>query len=253
MSGTIVLSIDDGGNDTSRLASELQKRGLPATFNIVTGWVDGTVETELPYVTVDELKQIYATGLFEIAGHGDSHQNTDDDVIKGNDKLREWLEMTEIGFASPCSRMKVDYIRENEEKYKAMGITYIRTSSFVTPDPRYNSLAEKAKKEGYSDFVKQQLYYGTFNFDSMAVPSVIVANQTPLDGIKELAEFTADEGFCTVFMFHAVRKEGEKNYDSTWSYDFDKFCEFADLLCELRDSGKTEILTTMDAVKKYRK
>ena len=87
----------------------------------------------------------------------------------------------------------------------------------------------------------------------MAVPSVIVANQTPLDGIKELAEFTAGEGLCTVFMFHAVRKEGEKNYDSTWSYDFDKFCEFADLLCELRDSGKAEILTTMDAVKKYRK
>ena len=37
MKGTIVLSVDDGCNDTARLASELEKRRLPATFNIVTG------------------------------------------------------------------------------------------------------------------------------------------------------------------------------------------------------------------------
>lgn len=253
MKGTIVLSIDDGCVDTFRLATELEKRGLPATFNIVTAWVDGTVETKSPHVTVDELKQIYAKGLFEIAGHADRHTNEDADVITGNEKLREWCGMTEIGFASPGSGMTVDYIRENEEKYRAMGIEYIRTGSFTTPDPRYNALAEKAKKEGSSDFVLHHLYYSVFDFDSMAVPSVVVIHETPLHCIKELARFTSDEGICTVFMFHAVRKEGELNCDSTWSYDFDKFCEFADLLCELREEGKVEILTNMDAFKKLAK
>ena len=253
MKGTIVLSIDDGCVDTFRLASELEKRGLPATFNIVTSWVDGTAETKSPHVTVDELKQIHAMGLFEIAGHADRHTNEDADVITGNDKLREWCGMTEIGFASPGSGMTVDYIRENGEKYRAMGIEYIRTGSYTTPDPRYNALAEKAKKEGSSDFVFHHLYYSVFDFDSMAVPSVVVVHETPLHCIEELARFTADEGICTVFMFHAVRKEGERGYDSTWSYDFDRFCEFVDLLSELRDEGNVEILTNMDAYKKHRK
>lgn len=253
MKGTIVLSIDDGAIDTYRLACELEKRRLPATFNIVTAWVDGTVETKSPHVTVDELKQIYAKGIFEIAGHADRHTNEDADVITGIGKLREWCGMNKIGFASPGSGMKSDYIRENEEKYKAMGIEYIRTGSFTTPDPRYNALAEKAKKEGSSGFVLQHLYYSAFDLDSMAVSSVVVVHETPLQCIKELARLTADEGICTVFMFHAVRKEGENGYESTWSYDHDKFCEFADFLCELRDEGNVEILTNMDAVKKLRK
>ncbi len=251
MKGTIVLSIDDGCSDTARLAAELEKRGLPATFNIVTAWVDGTVETKSSHVTVDELKKIYATGLFEIAGHGDTHKNDNVDVMRGNDKLMEWCGMTEIGFASPGSGMTAEYIRENGEKYKAMGISYIRTGSYTTPNERYAALSEKAKKDGRSEYVLQNIPYAVFEFDSMAVPSVVVVNQTPIGCIKDLARFTAEEGLCTVFMFHAVRKEGEANYDSTWSYDFDKFCDFADLLCQLRSEGKAEILTTMDAVNKH--
>lgn len=250
MLGTIVFSIDDGCSDTARLASELKKRNLPATFNIVTSWVDGSVETKSPHVTVDELKKIYSDG-FEIAGHGDSHQNTDEDVMKGNDKLRAWCGMSEMGFASPGSGMNVEHIKANAQKYRDMGIAYIRTGSYAVADPRYNALAMKARKDGWSEYVLSQLYFSVFGFDSMAVPSVVVVNQTPLECIKELARFTADEKVCTVFMFHAVRKEGEKNWESTWSYDFDKFCEFADYVCSLRDSGKVEVLTNMDAFKKH--
>lgn len=252
MKGTIVLSIDDGCSDTVRLAAELEKRGLPATFNIVTGWVDGSIETRSLHVTVDELKRIHSTGLFEIAGHGDTHQNDNVDVMRGNDKLMEWCGMTKIGFASPGSGMTGDYIRQSEEKYKSMDIEYIRTGSYVSGDPRISELIEKAKADGRSDYVISQLPFTVFEFDSMFVPSVVVVNQTPLNCIKTLATFTAEEGICTVFMFHAVRKEGEKNWESTWSYDFDKFCEFADLLCQLRDEGKAEILTNMDAYNKRR-
>ncbi len=251
MKGTIVLSVDDGAVDTFRLATELEKRGLPATFNIVTAWVDKSVETKSPHVTVAELKRIYATGLFEIAGHANRHTNEDADVIEGNEKLREWCGMTEIGFASPGSGMKADYIRANEEKYKAMNISYIRTGSYPTDDKRCEALTEKAKRDGRTEYVLQNIPYTVFEFDSMFVPSVVVVNQTPVECIKDLAVFTADEGLCTVFMFHAVRREGEKGYESTWSYDFDKFCEFADLLCKLRDNGKVEILTNLEAVKKH--
>lgn len=250
---TIVISVDDGCSDTARLAVELEKRGLPATFNIVTAWVDGSVETKSPHVTVEELKQIYAGGLHEIAGHGDTHKNDNVDVIRGNDKLMEWCGMKEIGFASPGSGMTAEYIRANEEKYKAMDIVYIRTGSYPTPDERYGALTEKAKKDGRSEYVIQNIPYTLFELDTMAVPSVVVVNQTPVSCIKALADFTADEGLCTVFMFHAVRKEGEKNCESTWSYDFDKFCDFADHLCSLRDLGIVEVLTNMNAIKKYAK
>lgn len=253
MIGTIVLSVDDGCSDTARLAAELEKRCLPATFNIVTGWVDGSVETKSPHVTVDELKQMHETGLFEIAGHGDVHTNDNVDVMRGNDKLTEWLGLEEIGFASPGSGMTAEYIRQSGDKYKSMDITYIRTGSYPIEDQKHRELIEKAKRNGRSGYILDNIPYTVFEFDSMAVPSVVVVNQTPLSCIKELAGFTAEEGLCTVFMFHAVRKEGERGYESTWSYDFDKFCDFADYLCELRDGDAVEILTNMDAVKKHRK
>lgn len=250
--GTIVISVDDGAVDTSRLANELKKRNLPATFNIVTGWVDCSVETKSPHVTVDELKQVYANG-FEIAGHGDRHTNEDADVIKGNDKLRAWCGMTDMGFASPGSGMTVDYLRANGERYKDMGIVYIRTGSYPTGDARIRTLIEKAKVDGRSGYVVSQIPFTVYEYDSMAVPSVVVYNQTPVQCIKDLAKFTADERVCTVFMFHAVRKEGEKNWESTWSYDFDKFCEFADYVADLRDNGEVEVLSNMDAYKKHKK
>ncbi|MBE6651681.1 MAG: hypothetical protein E7613_10285 [Ruminococcaceae bacterium] len=249
--GTIVFSIDDGCSDTARLASELKKRNLTATFNIVTSWVDGSVETKSPHVTVDELKAIYANG-FEIAGHGDTHQNDNVDVMRGNDKLMEWCGMSEIGFASPGSGMTAEYIRESGAKYTDMDITYIRTGSYASRDPRIAELTEKAKADGRSGYVVSQIPFTEYEYDSFAVPSVVVVHETLLQCIKDLATFTADEGICTVFMFHAVRKEGEKNWESTWSYDFDKFCEFADHVCELRDSGRVEVLTNMDAFKKRR-
>lgn len=250
--GTIVISVDDGANDTARLASELKKRNLPATFNIVTGWVDGTVEIKTPRVTIDELKKMYADG-FEIAGHGDSHQNSDADVVKGNDKLREWCGMTRMGFASPGSGMTVDYLRANGEKYNEMGIVYVRTGSYVTGDTRIDALVEKAKADGRGDYVVSQAPFSVYEYDSMAVPSVVIVNQTPVQCIKDLAKFTADEKVCTVFMFHAVRKEGEPNSDSTWSYDFDKFCEFADCVATLRDNGEVEVLSNMDAYNKHKR
>ena len=251
MLGTIVISIDDGCSDTARLASELKKRNIPATFNIVTGWIDGTAETKSPHATVDELKAVYADG-FEIAGHGDTHKNDDDDVMRGNRKLIDWCGMKEIGFASPGSGMTAEYIRGNCEKYTDMGITYIRTGSYASVDPRIHALTEKAKNDGRSSYVVSQIPFTEYEYDSLAVPSVVVVHETPVQCIKDLAAFTADEGVCTVFMFHAVRKEGENNWESTWSYDFDKFCEFADYVKALRDNGKVEVLTNKDAFRKHR-
>ena len=101
--GVITLSIDDGRKDAFRLVNEvLNKYSIPATFNIISGYIDvnclGTTST----LTLDELKQIHKNPLVEIAAHGYLHKNDDEDVIKGKDKLYEWLNIKDdkIGFAS---------------------------------------------------------------------------------------------------------------------------------------------------------
>ena len=49
-----------------------------------------------------------------------------------------------------------------------------------------------------------------------------------------------------IFLFHSVLKEGEENYNNTWSYDFDKFNLWLDYVLDLQSQGKLEIMTTME-------
>ncbi len=240
--GTVVLSFDDGGKDTMRLAMELEKRSLPATFNIVTSWVDGRGAEIGSHVTVEEIKELSAKPLFEFAAHGDSHKNSFEDITASVELLREWCEMSEIGFASPGSGMTLDYIKENEESLSSLGLSYVRTGSYKRP-------VDCLEASTYLRMVMGQAFDA---LDSMGVPSAVVCHNDSLEDIKRLADYVARENKCVVYMFHAVRKEGEKNSESQWSYDFDKFCEFADYLCKLRLEKKLDIVTTMTLVKRMK-
>lgn len=98
----ITFSFDDGRVDNYTIAFPiLKKYGLPATFNITTGFVEGKFEegklTPASPMNLDMVKRLYADDTMEIAGHGYWHKNELSDILEGVNTLRSHLGTTGWG------------------------------------------------------------------------------------------------------------------------------------------------------------
>jgi hypothetical protein len=243
--GTIVISIDDGNADDFRLYENiLLKYHLPATFNIVSGTIDGEGT-----LTREQLREIYRDPLMEIAAHGYSHQNDDEDVVKGITELYEWLGVTDerIGFASPGSQMKNTFIEQNADHLRSLGLLYVRTAGNPNANDRHLELQDKWKEAGASEYVIKNIPQLIYAFHSMCVNSVVVYHHTELEDLKQLVDIAAEESACVVFMFHRTKKKDELQYEELWNYDYDKMEGFAAYLAEKRDDGVIDVLTNRQA------
>lgn len=243
--GMIVLSIDDGNADDFRAYENiLAKYEIPATFNIVTGTID-TPE----HLTMEQLCRIYQDPRMEIAAHGHTHQNDDEDIVKSVQALREWLDMPEgaIGFASPGSQMSTQFIRENGEHLKELGLLYARTAGNIELNARHRELQEELRQQGAPEYLIENVAQLTYAFDCLCVHSVVVLHDTPLAELEQLVELAAAEQACIVFMFHRIKKAGEANAENTWSYDYEQFAEFMAYLARRQNEGAIDIGTNRQA------
>ncbi len=251
--GTIVISVDDGRWDAYRLFKEiLQPYHLAATFNIVTDWVTDGDELPRSSISCAELAEMIRSPLVEIAGHGHRHCNDEEDIIKGKERLCRWLRTTErIGFASPGSRMKLDFVNDNAQKLADIGLLYVRSvDETVGKDARHTSLIETAEKNACSEYVTQMIPRISYGYDGMFVNSAVVFSDTEVEDIKRLTEIAMGERACLVLMFHSVKKEGEAAYEDMYSYDFEKFKELAVYWNILEREGKLAVMTNKEAYRK---
>lgn len=243
--GVAVLSIDDGNFDDFRLyETVLSKKDLSATFNVTTGTVG-----EPLCITEEELRIMHRDPRIEIAAHGHRHQNDEEDILAGTDLLRRWLDLGSepIGFASPGSRMKTPFIRENAEYLQSLGLLYARTAGNPEPYPWQLELRERLRAAGASEYAVKNAANLIRSFDDMCMHSVVVFHDTPLEDLYQMVELAAEEKACVVFLFHRTRKPGEADYDSPWSYDYDSFVEFAGYLAKRRDEGAILVQTAREA------
>lgn len=248
--GTVVISIDDGRKDAYRLFKEiLEPLGLAATFNIVTDWMGDYTRTEGWALNRAELEEIAKSPLAEIACHGNTHKNTEEDIVKGKDLICEWLGTNgKIGFASPGSGMKEDFVLQNADRLSNMGFLYIRsTDGAAATNENHTHAIAKAKEKGWEKYVVENIQRFSYGFDNMFVNSAVVKFETKVKHLKQLTELAIEEKALVLFMFHSVKKPGEPAYDDTYSYDYDKFKEIANYWSELKKEGKLEILTNKDA------
>lgn len=242
--GIAVLSIDDGSADNYRLFQLLARYGIPATFNIVTSRIDTD-----GYLTLEQLREIHDHPLMEIACHGHTHKNTDEDILEGNRQLFSWFGKGDgrIGFASPGSNMKQDFVAENEEHLREMGLLYVRSATNFAPNERHGELIRSLGEKGAADKVLRNVSQLIYGFSGMFIPSAVVHHYTRVEDLKALADLAAAERACLVFMFHRVKKQGEDNWDDTWCYDFDMTEEFLRYLKQKQAVGELDLLTTREA------
>ncbi len=254
--GTVVLSIDDGRKDCYRLYKEvLQKYNLPATFNIVTDWIDKTIDNEGEIISREELKEISQSPLIEIAGHSHTHSNEYQDIVKGKRLLCEWIGLKgDIGFASPGSGMESDFVKENEKLLREMGFLYVRGAlTKEKPTEKHLAMKSRAVTKGCDEYIVKFCKEISYEYTTMFVNSVVVCSDNTISQLKTLVEFAIEENACVVFMFHSVKKNGEQGCNSLWSYDYDSFIEFAKYLSNLQTMGQIEVVTTKQAYLKFRK
>lgn len=251
----ITLSFDDGRIDTYYVAKELlEKKNIPATINIATGYVEGDarIGKDAPVaMTKENVIEIHNTGLFEIAAHGDLHKNDFEDISTGREKLLSWLgKEGTIGFASPGSVMTVDFINENSATLTEIGLSYARTSHTHQRKrfAKIKTLFRKAARVTGSSILYRLAYNDLTVVDGFAVTSIPVFSFSTVKQLKSIVRLAIKRGALLTLMFHSVCKNGEPGYNNIYSYDWDEFNKLINYLVEMRECGKLKILTTEQAL-----
>ena len=250
----ITLSFDDGRIDTYTVAKELlEKKSIPATINIATGYIEGNTRagTDISPMTRENVVDLHHCGIFEIAAHGDMHKNDFEDITSGKEKLLSWIGKEEpIGFASPSSAMTVKYINTNKAALVQIGFSYARTSHTHQRKrfAKIKILLRKAARITGSTLLYRLAYNDLTVIDDFAVTSIPVFSFTTFKQLKSLIGVAIKRGALLTLMFHSVCKAGEIGYENIYSYDWDEFTRLVDYLDAMRKESKIDILTTQQVV-----
>lgn len=252
----ITLTFDDGRRDNYEIFMEiLEPNNIPATLYVATGYIEGQCtlgekRNNMPEpMTVDDIIHLHRNKLFEVAAHGDMHKNDLDDITKGRTKLLEWLGLPDnikIGFASPGSDMTKEYIDKNSTLLTDIGFQYIRTGPVFG---KFEEKKQRLNKKLHSGWLFNKTYEKSImkTVDGLALKCVPVLHDDTVKELKAIVEETKRRNAWVVILFHSVTKKDEKNSNSTWAYDYDKFEQFIQYLVEERSDGNIEILSVKDA------
>jgi len=237
----LAFSFDDGRLDNYRIGMDFKNRfNYRATFNISTAYVDGTIAPRNSpcandSLTIKQVIELHKLG-HEIAGHGNQHLNSIEDIQCGISKLKKWIPGfgEKIGFASPRSDLAFDEIVKIKSKLDKIGVIYVRTGLRST---RQIGRIKRKILRGLGDTLDSRIFYNMAYIDSLVertnnyvIYSIPVMKKTSLKQICGVLEEAIALGKDCVLMFHSILKEGEKYYNDTWSWDYDSFLKLCDFI-----------------------
>ena len=235
---TVVLSFDDARSDFyTRVFPVLKQYHLPATLNVISGYVSGSTDISFPSaskgMTVEQLVECQQSSLVEIACHGATHNNTRVDVENNIIELKGMgVDVTDIGFASPNSVITISNLNNdgigdllNEGK-----LSYVRSGIQIRREGLFYSAFSLIDRYIHSKTLFWKLNRKNIILDKPCVlPSVAVFSYTTISQIQHLIQQMPHET-NTILMFHSVLTPEEEGYGKDryyWDRDcFVKFCEW---------------------------
>lgn len=250
---TVSLSFDDGRGDNTEILDELLlPKGIPATLNITTGYVDMTCPKEMqpsekPPMKKSDVQRFYNDPLVEIAMHGDRHQNTVEDILNGREKLKTWFSLSddaEFGFASPGSGLSVSRFNTQEGEILRRNMIYMRTSLRINSLVPLRILARKAARVihlpclyrfGYHDTVMTQP-------DGQIVYSVPVMRDATVSQVMAVVKSAVRRRGALVLMLHSIADDALG--DDNWTWGRTKLEALCRELLLLEREGKLYICNT---------
>ena len=244
----VILSFDDGRKDQAEIAGYLKEQGVPAVFNITTGYIEGRCPhiASVPPMSAEDVRWLAGQPLFEVASHGDMHENTVADIAAGREKVFEMLgtEPAGIGFASPDSKMSPAFVERHEEQLKKLGFSYVRTGSSVRTWRPVRIFLRKFGRVVHWPIL-YRIAYGESLADAsekFCFTSVPVMADTTLKEVKTIVELAARRGKVCVLMFHSISGGGSTDL---WTWDRGRFEELVQYLKDRQAEGELAV-TTME-------
>lgn len=253
----ICMSFDDGRKDFYEYAFPiLKKYNLTASFNVTTGYVDGSFKpnwkTSEGAVTEKELSEMKDYGI-EIAFHGDQHITDIEDFKTSINKMKKWNLLSKyMGFAVPGSYLKNVDIEKLKTFLKDNNIIYMRVDNDKKCEKFFNKVYRKLYRITnislfYSLYNKNNLFKKSDNYN---VPSVIVFEK---DSDKTLINFVKNNlsrNKNLVFMFHGILPKEHTNYGKDeYAWDLEKFDNFCKFLNQLKEKNKLDVVNLIDIIK----
>lgn len=251
----VTFSFDDARLDSYRAIKLASEYGVKSTLNVTTGYVEGVNAeednpTHLPAMSYEQVVELNNLGA-EIACHGDTHDNSLESILKGKEKLFQWLQLThdqEIGFASPHSM--IDIVPSKINSLKENRIVYLRVGPFVRPITRIKRLLRKTSAITQSKGLFCRFYKDTISNpveDAYIIRSVPVMRQNGLEQMKAIVDYAIKKKGWLILMFHSVLDKGETGYNENFSWpleDYRTLCEYIE-----RKRNDLDCFTTMEAFK----
>ena len=255
----VSLSFDDGRGDNAEVVDQiLLPKGIPATLNITTGYIDGTCPVLFLPSTKEPMKKedvirFAASPLIEIALHGDQHQNTPDDIMKGRKKLMEWLGKDEkylFGFASPKSELSIKTWDSPQFRELRCKLLYMRTSFRIESYHFMRTIFRKIGRVLHIPLLYKVAFADSaMRFrDDKIIYSVCVHRDITFQQVRALIEDSIKKNASVTLMFHSIIDDctGE----DTWSWGKMKFMMLCDYLAKMREEGKLDVLTTREMIER---
>ena len=256
----ISLSVDDGSLDGfTNIFPLLKKYNLPATFNIVTKYLDektDDLEKPFPSLTWQIVKEMYSSSLIEFANHTSDHTNSWDSIAAGRDILISRLDIPfnkKIGFASPESKISGTELLSNKPRFIRLGISYARTGIRVRSHKIYRILARKIGRVIHLGWIYKIAYHDTLmdKNDNYVLYSVPIMRDTTTNQVIALIKHAEAEKKSLILMLHRVKKPEEPGYNNNWCWDYGKFEYLLKYLHNEQLKGHIEVLKTQDIIKQH--
>lgn len=246
----ISLSFDDArGDNTVAFDRILVPRGIPATLNVTTGYVDKSAPKEnLPHneepMSVADVIRFKRQHDFEIALHGDKHLNTEEDIQASYNKIVDWLNYPNdlsIGFASPNSGLNVEYFKNSTDPIFTKKISYLRTSLRIKKLRPLRVFFRKLGRVWHLPIFYKWAYQDTImnKCPDRVIYSVPIVNDITWQQVVCLVKEAVRRKEALVLMFHSIDESSD-----SWSWSNEKFIKLCDYLSNLQREGLVELCTT---------
>ena len=256
----IALSFDDGALDGyTNIFPLLKKYNLPATFNIVTGYLDQNtcgVEKPFPILTWQMAREMSSSSLVEIANHSSNHTNDWDAITAGRKVLLSKLNMPTdkmMGFASPESKLPIDNLLYREERFINFGFSYVRTGMRVRSHKATRIVARKLSRVIHLGWIYKFAYRDTLlnADDDYFLYSVPIMRDTTINQLIALIEYARAIDKNIVLLLHRIKKRDEAGYHDNWSWDYSKFECLLKYLYNEQLRGHIKVVKTQDIIDRH--
>lgn len=230
----IVLSFDDSREDFyTRVFPLLRKYNIPATLNVISGFVNGTAKMNMPSadgkaMTSGQVVECQQSGLVEIACHGATHDNTKEGVLRNIEDMKAWgVNVEGIGFASPTSIITKENIHETgiDSLIEQGTLSYVRSGIRTRREGLMYSgltlLDSKIHNGNLFYHLNKRCIIGTSL--PAILPSVAINSYHTIPQVKKLIT-KMNDGETIILNFHSVLRKGDAGYGKDKFYwEEDKF------------------------------